>query len=161
MANKKILIVEDDLELATMYKLKFEREWFDVNICDNGLKAVTDITTLVPDVVLLDIMMPTMDGFETLRVIRQLAPSLKTKIVMFTNLNSQADIDRCMELGADDFLLKANTTPKEAVEKIRKLLGDEACQSAGWATESQSGMWLETECPYCHKHFHVQIWIQK
>jgi DNA-binding response OmpR family regulator len=67
-------------------------------------------------------MMPTMDGFETLRVIRQLAPSLKTKIIMFTNLNSQADIDRCMQLGADDYFLKASTTPREAVERIRALL---------------------------------------
>ena len=158
--TKKILIVEDDFELATMYKLKFEKEGFEVHICDNGLKAVTDLTVLMPDVVLLDIMMPTMDGFETLRVIRQLAPSLKTKIIMFTNLNGQADIDRCMALGADDFLLKANTTPREAVEKIQKLLDDaEVVNQAADSCMVHAG--VEAECPYCHQHFPLAASIQK
>jgi DNA-binding NarL/FixJ family response regulator len=67
-------------------------------------------------------MMPTMDGFETLRVIRSLAPSLvDMKIIMFSNLHSQEDIDKCMRLGANGFLIKANTTPKEAVELVEKL----------------------------------------
>lgn len=156
MAALKILIVEDDVELATMYKLKFEREWFEVFLCENGLNAVTDITNIIPDIVLLDIMMPTMDGFETLRVIRQLAPSLKTKIIMFTNLNSQADIDRCMQLGADDYFLKASTTPREAVERIRALLP----VSWDWEIlihEEVEDPWIETECPFCHNHFHVKV----
>lgn len=60
------------------------------------MDAVMRVMDFAPDVILLDIMMPSMDGFETLRVIRELAPSLHTKIVMFSNLNRQNDIDRCM-----------------------------------------------------------------
>ena len=67
-----------------------------MRICDNGLTAVTEITEFAPDIILLDIMMPSMDGLETLSAIRRLAPSLKTKIVMFSNLNSQAEIEKCM-----------------------------------------------------------------
>ncbi len=154
MEVKKILIVEDDLELANMYSMKFEREGFQVHICSNWLNAVTDVTTYFPDVILLDIMMPGMDGFETLRVIRQLAPSLKTKIIMFTNLNSQSDIDRCMMLGADEFLLKANTTPKEAVERVRQLLED---SKKLWQTAKV----IHPECPHCHHIFEMTIDLEK
>jgi DNA-binding response OmpR family regulator len=157
MDVKKILIVEDDAEIATMYKLKFEREEFEVHVCDNWLNAVTDIISIVPDVVLLDLMMPTMDGFETLRVIRQLAPSLKTKIVMFTNLNNQADIDRCMELWADDFLLKASTTPKEAVERIRVLLDE--TQLKKYIPDENNEVHLH--CPECHSKFSIHIQDKK
>jgi DNA-binding NarL/FixJ family response regulator len=69
-------------------------------------------------------MMPSMDGFETLRVIRDLAPSLDCKIIMFSNLNKKEDIDKSMKLGASAYLLKANTTPKEAVETIYGLFAD-------------------------------------
>jgi len=99
-------------------------------------------------------MMPGMDGFETLRVIRQLAPSLKTKIIMFTNLNSQSDIDRCMMLGADEFLLKANTTPKEAVERVRQLL--ESTKNL-----SQTIKVVYPECPHCHHTFEMNIDLEK
>lgn len=156
MEARKILIVEDDLELANMYSMKFEREGFTVKICPNGLNAVTDVTSYIPDVILLDIMMPGMDGFETLRVIRQLAPSLKTKIIMFTNLNSQSDIDRCMMLGADDFLLKANTTPKEAVDRVRQMI--EAPVKKDYP---QNVKIIYPECPHCHHSFEMHIDLEK
>ena len=85
------------------------------------MEAITHVMEFAPDAILLDIMMPSMDGFETLRVIRELAPSLRTKIVMFSNLNRQTDIDRCMSSGADAYLLKADTTPADAVRKVEEL----------------------------------------
>ncbi|MDD4530113.1 MAG: response regulator transcription factor [Candidatus Gracilibacteria bacterium] len=123
MDKKRILIVEDDLALSTMYKMKFEMEGFDVMLSSDGLIAVSHVTDYEPDVILLDIMMPHMDGFETLKVIRQLAPSLETKIIMFSNLSSKEDIQKCMDYGADDYIIKANSTPKETVDKVKLMLG--------------------------------------
>ncbi len=89
MESKKIMLVEDDESLALMYRIKFEKEGFIVRVCNNGIDAVSAVTDFSPDVIFLDIMMPSMDGMETLSVIRNLAPSVHTKIIMFSNLNSQ------------------------------------------------------------------------
>ena len=88
------------------------------------MEAVTSVMEFAPDAILLDIMMPSMNGFETLRVIRELAPSLRTKIIMFSNINRQTDIDRCMQSGADAYLLKAETTPSDAVKKIEEIFSN-------------------------------------
>lgn len=92
------MLVEDDEALSAMYRTKFEAAGFEVEICTNGITAITDITEFTPDVILMDIMMPSMDGIETLSTIRRLAPTLKTKIIMFSNLNSKAEIDECMKM---------------------------------------------------------------
>ena len=151
--QNKILIVEDDIDLSTMYKIKFEKEGFDVKVADNWLSAVTYVTEFKPDAILLDIMMPSMDGFETLRVIRDLAPSLNTKIIMFSNLNSKDDIDKCMKLWADAYLLKASTTPKDAVEKVKSMIWDQNNR----IKENISSSKISNECPHCHKNIEIDI----
>lgn len=156
MEKIKVLIVEDDNELATMYKIKFEKEWMDVKIADNWLIAVSEVTNFKPNIILLDIMMPSMDGFETLRVIRQLAPSLESKIIMFSNLNSKEDIDRCMNSWADAYLLKANTTPWQAVEKINELLWrkeEKIDTNFNWKKHTQ----ITCSCPHCNKDIHIKL----
>lgn len=135
----RLLIVEDDETLSAMYKLKFEKEWFDVNIAENGLEATTLINEFKPDVILLDIMMPDMDWFETLAVIRN-QTSLDTKIVMFTNLDKQKDIDEAKQLWADDFIIKANVTPKETVQRVLNLLSQDK---------------RKIQCPHCGKIFNI------
>lgn len=154
--SKKILIVEDDTVISTLYRIKFEKEWYVVKVCNNGLDAVTDVMEFSPDVILLDIMMPSMDGFETLRVIRELAPSLKTKIVMFSNLNSKTDIDRCMQNGADAYLLKANTTPSDAVKKIEELFLQEQTHISD-IKQDEGRKTLNCHCPQCGEDFDQEI----
>ena len=122
--SRKILIVEDDMTISTLYRIKFEKEGYIVKVSNNGMDAVANVMEFSPDVILLDIMMPGMDGFEILRVIRELAPSLKTKIIMFSNLNRQSDIDRCLQNGADGYLLKADNTPADAVNKIEEMFSN-------------------------------------
>lgn len=153
----KILIVEDDKDLSTMYSIKFEIEWFEVKVSENWLNAVTLFTEFKPNAVLLDIMMPSMDWFETLRVIRDLAPSLKTKIIMFSNLNSKEDIDKCMKLWADAYLLKANTTPKDAVEKVLDLIEkrNSIKQKEPLINE------IIQICPHCGTDFKIELKIGK
>lgn len=157
MNDIKVLIVEDDVELAKMYKLKFEKEWCIVRIADNWFTAVTLVTEFEPNAILLDIMMPSMDWFETLRVIRELAPSLGCKIIMFSNLNSKADIEKCMGLWADAYLLKANTTPKEATEKIFELLSKEETEIE--VVVKDEWMSHACACPHCWGNIKVKIEI--
>lgn len=158
MKEIKVLIVEDDMELATMYKLKFEKEWFNVKIADNWFTAVTEVTVFNPNIILLDIMMPSMDWFETLRIIRELAPSLECKIIMFSNLNSKDDIDKCMKLWADAYLLKAEITPKQAVDKIYELLNTWRKSESAWT--NNWNMCTTKNCPHCWKEITFTIDIK-
>ena len=144
--NQNLLIVEDDPIIAEMYAGKFEREGFHVKIAENGIIATTIIWTFSPAVILLDMMMPTMNGFETISVIRKLAPSLETtKIIIFSNLSGEGDRNKAKELGADGYLVKAETTPASAVAYVRKLLGD--------AVPTSSPASTQTTCPNCGFHF--------
>lgn len=145
----KIFIVEDETEIAEMYKIKLEKEWYEVKVATDWFKALTMIADFLPDLILLDIMMPEMNWFETLKTIRELAPSLKrTKIIMFSNLNSQTDIDKALESWADDYLLKASHTPKEIVEKIKEYLPN--CEHEEISNESEWENILI--CPHCWKN---------
>lgn len=83
----RVMIVEDQQVLLDLYSEKFIREGYEVLTCMNGLEAVTKLDSFHPDAILLDIMMPQMDGFETLRVMRKLVPSVQTKILIFSNLS--------------------------------------------------------------------------
>lgn len=122
MAATKVLIVEDDKALIDMYKTKFEREGFEVHTCENGLDAVKRISEILPDIVFLDIMMPGYDGFYALEVIKKFVPGFTGKILVFSNLNDADTVEKAKSLGADGFIVKANVTPREAVEIARKTL---------------------------------------
>ncbi len=118
---KKVLIIEDDMVLSDMYALKLRKSWFEVEQCVNWLDWLTHIWEFNPDIILLDIMMPTMNWFETLEAIKHQTSS-RSKIVMFTNVVDKDKIEKAMEAGADDYLIKANTNPSDVVEKINFLL---------------------------------------
>lgn len=122
MPSKKILIVEDDLDIADLYKLKFEKEWFEVQSVFDWFQATLTVQHFVPDVILLDIMMPDLDGYETLKILKSNS-SHRAKIVMFSNLNNPADINKALELWADGYILKASTSPAQAVDKVKEIIG--------------------------------------
>lgn len=119
---KKILIIEDEKVLNDMYALKFKKEWFDVESAYSGLEWLTKIANSGPDVILLDIMMPSMNGFETLEVIKSQSSS-HCKIVMFTNIVDKEKLEQAIQMWADDYLVKSDTTPSDAVDKVNTLLG--------------------------------------
>ncbi len=142
--NYKILIVDDEKSLVEMYGLKFEKEGFNVRTTYEWLEALSLITEFLPDVILLDIMMPWMNWFETLSTIRDLAPSLvNTKIIMFSNLSSRENVEKAMHSWADEYLIKANTTPRKAVEIVKNIL---------WIKEKNSINNEKVFCPHCHKN---------
>lgn len=118
---KKVLIIEDDKVLSEMYALKLRKEGFEVKESINWLEWLTCIWEFNPDIVLLDIMMPTMNWFETLEAIKHQTSS-RSKIIMFTNIVDKDKIETAMQAWADDYLIKANTNPSDVIEKINLLL---------------------------------------
>src|SRR3989344_6624546 len=123
--KKKILIVDDDSFLLDMYALKFSQNNFSVFTAINGLQAIDKIKGgLNPDVILLDIMMPEMDGFEMLEKINadKLSPN-SIKLVL-SNKNQQADIDQGKELGVAGYIVKANSTPMEVINQVQNILSE-------------------------------------
>lgn len=121
-AHPKVLIVDDDEFLLEMYALKFKESGFEVDIASNGKYALEKIKEFKPDVMLLDVVMPSMDGFEVLQEVRskKLAPG--AHILMLTNLGQKEDTERGIALGADDYIVKAHFTPTEVVGRVRAVL---------------------------------------
>ncbi|MFH0857731.1 MAG: response regulator [Candidatus Magasanikbacteria bacterium] len=120
--NIHVLIIEDDNFLANIYKTKFEMEGFKVSVADNGETGLADISKKNPDIVLLDILLPKMDGFTVLEHAKADKATKNIPIVLLTNLGQKDDVDKGLQLGAVDYLIKAHFKPSETVDKVRKIL---------------------------------------
>lgn len=122
-SKKTILIVDDDEFLLDMYAVKFRELGFSVEISFSGQEALDKIRGgLNPNIILLDVIMPNMDGFEFLQMIKKGNLLKDTKIIILTNLGQKEDIKKGMELGASDYVVKAYFTPSEIVQKVDLLL---------------------------------------
>ena len=119
----KILIIDDDPFIVDMYVIKLREEGFSMETAHDGREGLKKIQEYQPDVVLLDVVMPGMDGFGVLEALRADPPPHTCKIILLTNLGQQQDVERGMHLGADDYLVKAHFTPSEVVAKVKELIG--------------------------------------
>lgn len=125
MANKKhILIIEDDPFLLSMYVTKLEMIGYRVSSAEDGKKGLAMILDKKPDLLLLDILLPSMDGFQILEKMKQDQAVKNIPVILLTNLGQKADIEKGVALGADDYLIKAHFTPSEVTAKIKKALGE-------------------------------------
>ena len=120
--KKKILIIEDEAFLSEMYQTKFENLGFQIITADNGADGLTVMKKEKPDLVLLDIIMPVMDGYTVLRAIRADANLKNTLVVIFSNLGQDEEVTKGLQIGADDYLIKSNLTPTELAHKIETVL---------------------------------------
>lgn len=122
MANgkKTILLVEDDEMINTMYKTKFEQADFVVLSSDNGADGLELALEHKPDLILLDIIMPQLDGFAVLEKLKSNAKTKNIPVMLLTNLGTEEDVKKGEELGAKDYLVKANLTPAEVLDKVKK-----------------------------------------
>jgi len=120
MANKKtVLLVEDEKMLSSMYTTKFTKEGYNLIQAFDGEEGLTKAKNQKPDLILLDIIMPKLDGFVVLKALKE-DPILKNvPVILLTNLGQDEDIKKGKELGADDYFIKANHTPAEVVEKVQ------------------------------------------
>lgn len=118
----KLLIIDDDTFILDMYLIKFREHGFVTETAKDGKSGLAKIKEFQPDVVLLDIVMPVMDGFDVLRQMKKEPMPRPPKVILLTNLGQKEDVDRGMELGADDYVIKAHYTPSEVVAKVNKVL---------------------------------------
>lgn len=117
---KRILLVEDDPFLIDIYTTKLREAGFEVQVAEDGEKALTLAESLKPDLVVLDIVLPNLDGWEVLRQLK--TKKLSTKVVILSNLGQKDEVEKGLSLGAIKYFIKANYTPTEIVEEIKKLL---------------------------------------
>lgn len=118
----KILLIEDDPFLLSMYSTKFELENFSVISAADGEQGLALAKSGGPDIILLDIMLPKMNGFEVLEKLKADKTAAAIPVILLTNLNQKNEVERGLALGAEDYLIKAHFLPSEVVAKIRKIL---------------------------------------
>ena len=124
MTDKKIkvLIIEDEEMLVNMYISKFNKEGYQAEKAANGRIGLEKAKTIKPDIILLDIMMPEIDGFMVLKDLKSDTATKDIPVVMLTNLGQEEDIEKGNQLGATDYLVKANLTPSQVVDKVKTIL---------------------------------------
>jgi len=120
--SHKILIVEDDKFVRELIFQKLAEEKFDVFAAKDGEEGVEKAESEKPDLILLDLILPGIDGFEVISRIRKNKTIESIPIIILSNLGEKGDVDRGIKLGANDYMIKAHFTPKEIVEKIRGIL---------------------------------------
>lgn len=121
--KKKILLVEDDAALANVYKTRLEMEGFDVRHVDNGEDALTNARDYRPDLIVLDVMMPKINGFDVLDLLRNSPDTMNMRVIMMTALSQAKDKERAEQLGADDYLVKSQVVISDVVARIKHHLG--------------------------------------
>lgn len=121
---KNILLVEDDEMLNAMYTQKFIKEGYAVLSAFNGAEGIEMAQEHHPDIILLDIIMPKMDGFTALKKLKKGDETKELPVILLTNLGQEEDIRKGKELGAQDYFIKANHTPQEVVEKVKEVIGE-------------------------------------
>jgi two-component system, OmpR family, alkaline phosphatase synthesis response regulator PhoP len=118
----KILIVEDDAMISSMYKIKLEQAGYEVFIAETGLAGLEMAADKRPDIILLDVILPQMDGFSLLEEIKSNKNLKNIPVVMLTNLGTDEDKEKGKSLGAVDYLVKAGLTPSEIADIIKKYI---------------------------------------
>ncbi|MFH1643287.1 MAG: response regulator [Patescibacteria group bacterium] len=118
--TKKILCIEDDEVMINLISRKLSQEGYEVHIARDGVEGLEMIKTVKPDLILLDIVMPRMDGMEVMEKINEDEEMKKIPIVIISNSGQPVEIKRIKELGAKDWLIKTEFDPKEVIEKVVK-----------------------------------------
>lgn len=119
----KIAIIEDDATINQMYRMKFEADGFDVRIANNGKIGVELVASFAPDVILLDLQMPEMNGTEALKHIRAQDNSKTTPVIVLTNLGEEEAPAEIRSLGIHSYIVKANLTPRQVVAHVKEAIG--------------------------------------
>lgn len=119
----KIAIIEDDPVISQMYRMKFEADGFDVRLAADGKIGVAVVETFAPDIILLDLQMPEMDGLTALRKIRSHAWGKTVPVIILTNVGEEEAPDELRDLNINSYIVKASLTPRQVVAKVKEVIG--------------------------------------
>lgn len=119
----KIAIIEDDQVISQMYRMKFEADGFEVQLADNGEQGVELVEAFKPDLILLDLQMPHMDGAEALSKIRARDDSKSIPVIILTNLGEEEAPKELRAMGIHSYIVKADLTPRQVVTRVKEALG--------------------------------------
>ena len=120
--KNNIVLIEDEEMLANMYETKFKTEGYDIRKALDGESGLKLVEEDKPDLILLDIIMPKLDGFSVLKKLKASDKSKDIPVILLTNLGQDEDIKKGQSLGAVGYLVKANLTPAEVVAKVKDFL---------------------------------------
>jgi len=120
--SSKIAIIEDDQAISQMYRIKFETEGFTVETAGNGKLGLDLIKSMQPDIILLDLMMPEMNGEEMLQLLRKTDWGKDIKVIILTNTGEQEAPPSIKDMGVSAFILKADMTPRQVAELVKSKL---------------------------------------
>ncbi len=120
---KKMLLVEDDITLRDLYAARFSMENYELEVATDGEAGLAKAQEMLPDVVLLDLRIPKLNGFEVLRRLKENPKTKKIPVIILTALSGDEDRRKCLEAGAAAFLTKAETMPKEVLAHVQKVIG--------------------------------------
>ena len=121
---KKILIAEDDRFLATAYKIKLTKAGYEVRIAVDGVEALKALAEYVPDLIILDLIMPVKDGFAVLEELKKNDAWKKIPVIVASNLGQKEDMEKATNIGASDFVVKSDLSLENLITKIKKILGE-------------------------------------
>lgn len=122
--TKSIFLVEDDPFLIDIYSKKFKKSGFDIKVADSASKLFQFLEEKIPEVILLDIVLPQMDGWSILKKIRANTAWNKCQVIIFSNLSQKEEVEKGLALGANKYLIKSQHTPLEIVQEVEKILKD-------------------------------------
>lgn len=125
-SQKKILLVEDDIALAAVYRSRLELEEFNIIEVNDGEKAAAAAKEHQPDLILLDAMMPKISGFDVLEILRNTPETAQIRVIMLTALSQPKDKERAEALGVDEYLVKSQVVIGDVVERVRHHLNGDA-----------------------------------
>jgi DNA-binding response OmpR family regulator len=119
----KIAIIEDDAVISQMYRMKFEADGFEVQLANNGKRGVDMVEHFSPDLILMDLQMPEMNGLEALTVIRKHDWGKDVPVIILTNLGQEEAPKEIQSLGIHSYIVKAELTPRQVVQRVKDALG--------------------------------------
>lgn len=122
MAKQTILIIEDDRFFRSIIAQKLEKEGYEVLAVSDSKETFKMLEQKIPSLVILDLILPGMDGFEVLSAIKGDEKTKNIPVIVASNLGQKEDVDRALALGAVDFMIKVNFTPEEITAKVKKVL---------------------------------------
>ena len=123
--KKKVLLVEDDTSLSSVYRARLELEGFDVREVHDGEDALTATLEYKPDIILLDAMMPKINGFDVLDILRNTSETANVRVIMLTALSQAKDKERAESLGVDEYMVKSQVVISDVVARVKYHLGVE------------------------------------